>query len=217
MGGLNFAALDAAQQQAEGYYPGSLAYTNSNPGNIVYGNFAQQYGATQGAGGFANFGTLANGTQAQDALITQYFQNNPNASISDLANYWAPPNATGNSPASTTQYANNMANILGVPATTPLSSLNTGGSSAISGISTGILNAISPGTVGANAVAGQTVQTNLSTWAQSGFSWMRVGTFLVGLFCLIVGIWFLKPVQQIVTNTTNKVSRAVKTGAAIAA
>jgi hypothetical protein len=214
---LNFPALDAAQQQAEGYYPGSLAYTNSNPGNIVYGSFAQQYGATQGTGGFANFGTLANGQQAQDALITQYYQNNPNASISDLANYWAPSNAPGNTPASTSQYANNMASILGVPASTPLSSLSSGVSSAVSGLATGILNAVSPGTVGANAAAGKTVQTNLSTWAQSGFSWMRVGTFLAGLICLVIGIWFLKPVQQIVTNTTNKVSRAAKTGAVIAA
>lgn len=42
------ASLASAIQTQEGYYPGSLAYQNNTPGNLVY---AGQAGATQGAGG----------------------------------------------------------------------------------------------------------------------------------------------------------------------
>ncbi len=50
-----------AIQQQEGFYPGSLAYTNNNPGNLVY---AGQSGATQGSGGFAKFPDYLTGYQA---------------------------------------------------------------------------------------------------------------------------------------------------------
>jgi hypothetical protein len=44
----NAAIIANTIQQVEGYYPGSLAYTNNNPGNLI---FVGQAGATQGAGG----------------------------------------------------------------------------------------------------------------------------------------------------------------------
>ena len=47
-----------AIQQQEGYYPGSLAYTNNNPGNLIY---AGQSGAVQGSGGFAKFPDYSTG------------------------------------------------------------------------------------------------------------------------------------------------------------
>lgn len=50
-----------AIQQQEGYYPGSLAYENNNPGNLVY---AGQSGATHGSGGFAKFPDYSTGYQA---------------------------------------------------------------------------------------------------------------------------------------------------------
>lgn len=50
-----------AIQTQEGYYPGSLAYENNNPGNLVY---AGQSGAVRGAGGFAKFPDYTTGYQA---------------------------------------------------------------------------------------------------------------------------------------------------------
>lgn len=53
-GALDIIALTI--QQVEGYYPGSLAYDNNNPGNLVYTQYyAQNYGAIQGRGGYAKF------------------------------------------------------------------------------------------------------------------------------------------------------------------
>ena len=63
LGDINTVAT--AVQTQEGYYPGTLAYTNDNPGNLV---FAGQAGATQGAGGFAAFPDYATG---YNALLNQ--------------------------------------------------------------------------------------------------------------------------------------------------
>ena len=54
-------ALAAAIQTQEGYYPGSLAYLNNNPGNLV---FVGQPGASPGDGGFASFSSYNADLQA---------------------------------------------------------------------------------------------------------------------------------------------------------
>jgi hypothetical protein len=52
-------------QQVEGYYPGTLAYRNNNPGNLVYTSYyAQNYGAVPGDGGFAKFPDYGTGYAA---------------------------------------------------------------------------------------------------------------------------------------------------------
>jgi len=66
--GIN--ALAAAIQRMEGYYPGSLAYQNNNPGNLVY---AGQAGAAKSCAGngycYAKFATYDNGYNALLAQI----------------------------------------------------------------------------------------------------------------------------------------------------
>jgi hypothetical protein len=86
-------SIAAAIKNQEGYAPGTLAYTNNNPGNLV---FAGQAGATPGAGGFAAFATPAAGDQALDNQINldatrgTDVNGNPTTTIAELIASWAP-------------------------------------------------------------------------------------------------------------------------------
>jgi hypothetical protein len=107
-------------QQVEGYYPGSLAYQNNNPGNLIY---VGQAGATAGAGGFAKFATYADGLAALNNQIQLYAARG--MTIDQMMNVYA-PSTDGNNP---TSYAAQIAAALGVSPSTSLLDL--------SGISTG--------------------------------------------------------------------------------
>jgi hypothetical protein len=95
-------ALAQAIQTQEGYYPGSVAYTNNNPGNLVY---VGQPGATAGVGGFAAFPSYSAGFQALenqiqlDATRGTDVNGNPIATVGDLIHSWAPASAGNNTPA----------------------------------------------------------------------------------------------------------------------
>jgi hypothetical protein len=126
-GSISPAAVDAiaaAIQQHEGYYPGSLAYQNNNPGNLVY---AGQPGASPGAGGFARFDTYANGLQAEknqitlDAVRGSDVSGNPVNSVSDLISSWSP--ASQNGQANTDAYIAAVALQTGYDPNAPLASL----------------------------------------------------------------------------------------------
>lgn len=86
-------AIASAIKVHEGFYPGSLASRNNNPGNL---RFAGQPGAVA-SGGFASFSTLA---QGEDALRNQIeldasrgtdAAGRPVLTVSDLIHSWAPP------------------------------------------------------------------------------------------------------------------------------
>lgn len=111
--------IAAAIQNQEGYYPGSLAYQNNNPGNLMY---AGQAGATQGAGGFAVFPDYQTGLDALDNQIQLYAGRG--LTISGMMSIYAPAGSGNNNP---TLYASNVAAALGVNPNTPLSSLGSGG------------------------------------------------------------------------------------------
>jgi hypothetical protein len=118
--------LASAMQQQEGYFPGSLAYTNNNPGNLVP---AGQPGCTPGAGGFCQFPTYDVGYQALvnqinlDAsrgytvlqFTTKYLGGDPNN----------PGVAPGGDPVA---YANAIANATGTTPDTLLIDAASGGS-----------------------------------------------------------------------------------------
>ncbi len=95
-------ALADAIQTQEGYYPGSVSYSNNNPGNLVY---AAQSGASPGPGGFAVFSSYAAGRQAEvnqislDATRGTDVNGNPILTVGDLISSWAPASA-GNDTAS---------------------------------------------------------------------------------------------------------------------
>jgi hypothetical protein len=68
-GGVSDSILDAIQRQ-EGWHPGSISYTQNNPGNIKWGAFAQSMGATgPGRGGHAIFPSYEAGRAALKRLI----------------------------------------------------------------------------------------------------------------------------------------------------
>jgi hypothetical protein len=100
-------------QKVEGYYPGTLAYTNNNPGNLIY---VGQTGATPGAGGFASFPSYDAGYQALLNQIQNYA--NRGLTIQQMMNLYAPAGQGTNNP---TAYANTIASSLGVSVDTPLS------------------------------------------------------------------------------------------------
>lgn len=105
-------------QNVEGYYPGSLAYSNNNPGNLIY---AGQAGATPGAGGFARFATYQDGLGALNNQIQLYAGRG--LTIQQMMNVYAPA-SDGNNPGA---YAVQVAGALGVSPDTSLTDLAGGG------------------------------------------------------------------------------------------
>lgn len=119
-------SIAQAIQQQEGYYPGSVAYRNNNPGNLVY---AGQAGATPGAGGFASFSSYDAGYQAMlnqialDASRGTDASGNPTTTVSQLITSWAPPSENN-----TAAYVSNVSAATGFDPNASLSSLGTGSS-----------------------------------------------------------------------------------------
>ena len=123
-------ALAMAIQTQEGYAPGTLAFRNNNPGNLVY---AGQPGATQGAGGFAAFSSYNAGLSALqnqitlDAVRGSDVNGNPINTVSDLIGSWAPASDPRNN---TPAYIASVAAQTGYDPDAPLSSLGAPGIAA---------------------------------------------------------------------------------------
>lgn len=116
-------SMAASIQQMEGYiapnaqYPnGSLAYQNNNPGNL---RFANQPGATQGAGGFAKFPSYSAGYTALQNQIQGQISSGQN--LTQFFNQYAPPSENN-----TTNYISTVAGQVGVDPTVPLSQYQSG-------------------------------------------------------------------------------------------
>ncbi len=111
-------------QQVEGYYPGSLAYINNNPGNLV---LAGQSGATAGQGQaapglpFAAFPSYQDGLNALNAQIQNYASRG--LTIAQMMQIYAPGDDPVNNP---TSYAATIANALGVTPDTVLTDIQYG-------------------------------------------------------------------------------------------
>jgi hypothetical protein len=123
-------ALATAIQTHEGYAPGTLAYQNNNPGNLVY---AGQPGATRGAGGFAAFNSYTAGYTAEvnqitlDAVRGSDVNGNPINDVADLIGSWAPASDPRND---TAAYIAAVSAQTGYDPYAPLSSLGAPGISA---------------------------------------------------------------------------------------
>lgn len=124
-GSISPAAADAiagAIQNQEGYYPGSVAWQNNNPGNLVY---VGQAGAVPGVGGFAKFSSYAAGYQALvnqinlDATRGTDVNGNPINDLSDLITSWAPPSENN-----TAAYLSSVSQQTGFDPSAPLASLS---------------------------------------------------------------------------------------------
>ncbi len=199
----NFPALDNAIATFEGFgKPGTPATVNNNPGNIICGGFATSNGANGCNGSFATFPDATTGAAATDALVTSYA--NKGATIDDLINSWAPPTAPGNTPAGTQSYVDYVSNKLGVPSSTAVSALQGVGDPSVSNAG-GILPS-----VGGGLLSGLTGTTT------SSFSWARVAAFVIGVACIVGGIFLFKEVQSVVVNTTKTLSKAGEAAAVVA-
>lgn len=105
--------------QSDGTSTNQLAFQNNNPGNLRLST-PPQTGASQGTGGFASFDTPADGYAALINDVTVKVTNNPNDTLLDLINKYAPA-SDGNDP---TTYANTVATALGITSDTKLSQVD---------------------------------------------------------------------------------------------
>jgi len=124
--------IAATIQKVEGYYPGSLAYRDNNPGNLI---FVGQPGAVQGPPMpgtkyyYASFPSYDAGYQALLSQVKTY--GSQGLTIQQMMNKYAPAtdangNPTGNDP---TGYANSIAASLGVSTDTTVADALAGSSS----------------------------------------------------------------------------------------
>lgn len=119
-------------QQVEGYYPGSLAYINNNPGNLIY---VGQSGASPGQGNvnstpFAKFSSYQDGLNALYSQIQIYA--NQGLTITQMMQKYAPGDDPVNNP---TSYAATIAAALGVTPDTLLTNIQYGlGTPDLSGV-----------------------------------------------------------------------------------
>lgn len=135
-----------AIQTQEGYYPGSVAYINNNPGNLVY---AGQPGAVAGTGGFARFDTYQDGYAALQNQITldvtrgTDVNGNPTTTVAQLMTSWAPPSEND-----TAAYIANVSASTGFDPNAPLSSLSSPAASQFSSLSSDFSQTVDLSAVG---------------------------------------------------------------------
>lgn len=114
---LSFQALGLAIQTAEGWFPGSRSYRNNNPGNLRYAGQAGATGADDS--GFAIFDSYDDGFAALINQLQLDASRNPNWTLQDFVNNYAPPSDNNND----TTYLNNiLSNLPGASATSILGS-----------------------------------------------------------------------------------------------
>ena len=111
--------LAEAIKTFEGFYPGTRAYRNNNPGNLRYTSWTQGQGATgQDDKGFSIFPDYDTGWRALLALLMLRVRQHPEWSILDLFNSYAPPTEND-----TAQYAAFVAKHVGGDINTKLGEL----------------------------------------------------------------------------------------------
>lgn len=177
-------AIASAIQTQEGYAPGTLAYTNNNPGNLIY---AGQPGATSGAGGFAAFPTYQDGLNALYNQINLYATGacgvcgGQPMTIAEMTAAYAPAGQGGNNPG---VYATNIANATGAAPDTPLSDVIGGTVAPVSGTESATLPGI-PMTDGAGSpTAASSSSMSLDGMDNTTLYIMAAVVGLVGLMVL---------------------------------
>lgn len=208
---LNLATIEQqlstaiGQQETAGGTTGVGASLN-NPGGLMYADWEAGYGATQGAGGFARFPTLQQGTGAMSALIDRYVKGG--ASLSSLIGQWAPSNA-GN--------ANNDARVAQLASATgldPMQPVIT--QAAPAALSPG---QIALGTYSAAQQLGITIPGTATVGGTGSAStlWGRVAALLVGLMCLGAGLLMLKQSRTVIQTVGSGAGKVAAKVAAVAA
>jgi hypothetical protein len=129
---------------------------NNNPGNIVYGGFAKQMGATGSDGRFAVFQSMEDGIKAAVKLLEGYVAKGYDT-VRSIINRWAPPGENN-----TSAYVDAVAKKLGISADAKLSGDQLGGvANAIfqheNGRAFGNVNAMSGARLGAGGSSSPSV------------------------------------------------------------
>lgn len=182
------------QQETAGGTAG-VGLSLNNPGALKYSGWEAAYGATQTPSGFASFPSIAAGWSALADRVNQLVQSG--ASVAGLIHTWAPP-ADGNT--NNDARTNQIASVTKLDPNTPIASqvgsaiATTAGSAA--------------GTIG-NAVA----SVLIPGWG----SWARIATFVVGLVCVIAGLFMLKSTQVVVQTARDTYSKGAELAAAVSA
>lgn len=101
-------------------FKGSRNWRNNNPGNIEFGDFAKSMGAVGTDGRFAVFPTYEAGREAKRSLLFEG-KGYAGMSIEQAIGRYAPASDGNDTP----RYISTVAGVLGVPANTPMSQLNT--------------------------------------------------------------------------------------------
>lgn len=184
--------IAATIQQMEGYYPGTVAYVNNNPGNLMY---AGQAGATKSPSGYAVFPSYDAGYQALLNQIQNYA--NRGLTIEQMMDLYAPaPSATcttacaGNNP---TLYANTVANSLGVSTDTTVADAIGGTGGVLASSSTSGDDSLSIPALDPFSQAFSDIGVAVSTADVSGVSgqdFLVLGGMALGLWML--GAWISK-------------------------
>lgn len=168
-------AIAAGIQNQEGYYPGSVAYRNNNPGNLV---FAGQPGASPGAGGFAQFATYDQGLAAAKNQITldatrgTDVNGNPTGTLAQLLSSWAPPSENN-----TAAYISGVSGFTGFDPNASLSSLGASSPSVY------VSDSGSPAGIDLESLAAASVDLS-SVGLSSSVPWWWIGAGAVGLLIL---------------------------------
>lgn len=125
----DLSTVAATIKQIEGYYPGTPAYRDNNPGNL---RPQGQPGCTPGADGFCSFPDYATGYQA---LLNQInLDASRGETIQEFINKYAPA-SDGNNPIS---YAASIANATGLSPSDQLSAAIAGSTSTGVDLSSGL-------------------------------------------------------------------------------
>jgi len=132
---------------------GARNWSNNNPGNIEYGDFAIRRGAIGSDGRFAIFPNFETGEKAQESLLFEG-KTYKGLTIAQAITKYAPPvNENGEFENNTQAYINSVASAIGVSPNTPLSQLSSEQRDAmlkamhqVEGFKRGKVDIIKPGT-----------------------------------------------------------------------
>ena len=184
------ATIAATIQQMEGYYPGTPAYTNNNPGNLMY---VGQAGATKRpTSSFAVFPDYDSGYQALLSQIQNYA--NRGLTIQQMMNIYAPATDNNGNPIpgnNPTLYATTIANALGMsPGDSVSTAIGAGGALATS-LSTSGTDSMAIPTLDPFSQAFSDIGTAVSSGDASsigGQDFLVVGGIALGLWAFAA--WF---------------------------
>lgn len=212
---LQYPSLDSAIGTAEGFgKPGTIPTLANNPGDIIAGSFATSHGAIgaiTAAGGqqIAVFPSSDSGMAAADALVANNYNG---GSLSDLARGWLGASADQSD---VDNYSNTLSKALGVPASTPVTSLAGGGSPSTTGVAAPTI----PGKIQSAIDSVKAAAGSATSFALfgPGVSWGRAAGFILGLIVLAGAIFLFKPVQENVVQPVIGAGKKAVKGAAVSA